>query len=379
MNRLSGKEKIVQLDEGEVYGSVHGSSERVTVESEVDKKNKYYYVSVKKTKPYTHHSLLFPQVKDKWPLLLYTRGPLASLILSLQLHEYVEFCAVKRSSLLVNGTLVVRMPGSREEVMMEAGLTVSEKRRLFKVMKSVKEISELDGDGYDGNGNGNGNGDSNGVDTTTPTVSNTTLDTTSTIPNTTSNSQSTATWLRESFDVSADSRLGQLIFYCALRCPSLSHALSLPLPSALRALKALQGGLAAVGTDLVTCAWSSSELAQAAGRGVALRGAVQVMSATDCVEAQERLSRRGEVARVQPGEGVLHRWTVLVEGDSSFLGGECELFIVPPRSELNETDWTLSILQLPSETGYCSGGSGKGKEGKGYSHYCSAVECLVTW
>ena len=106
---------------------------------------------------------------------------------------------------------------------------------------------------------------------------------------------------------------------------------------------------------MVICQWSSSELAQAAGRKGALLGTVQVMNRADCLLAQEWLSRREEVRITRDCPGKLYRWIYLMR---SFVSGQNELFTVPPRSEVNDTEWALNILQLLPESGYCSQGTG---------------------
>ncbi len=248
-------------------------------------------------------------------MVFYGRGPLAGMLVDLKLTEYVEFCAVSRCSLLLSRTTLLPLPLSKEEVMLEPQLTLSEKRRLFKILKSLTEMNEADSDGV-----------------------------------------LFADWLKEKFEVDHWSRLGQLILYCAGRCSTVAEGQTLLLSEALSSLRVLEVSMTAIGAGFVICGWGSSELAQAACRKSALHGTVQVMNRPDCLRAKGELERRSELKVQVAGRRELYRWVFLMR---SFLSGECELFTVPPRSEVNDTDYTLNLLQLPCETGYCSSGTGK--------------------
>jgi hypothetical protein len=201
--------------------------------------------------------------------------------------------------------------------MMEPLLTLSEKRRLFKVLQTVGSLNDIE--------------------------------------NYCTTQLNMAQWLKDDFNVEISSRLGQLIFYCVLRCSSLSDALTCSLSTALHSLKALHESVSVAGAGMVICQWSSSELAQAAGRKAALLGTVQVMSKEDCVIARDHLPRTDEVRIARDSPGRLYRWIYLMR---SFVSGQNELLTVPPGSEVNETEWTLNILQLSPETGYTCPGTG---------------------
>lgn len=232
-------------------------------------------------------------------------------------------------SLLLTATTVIPLPLSKEAVMLEASLTLSEKRRLFRALKALASLP--------------------------------TPDSPASVP--------AAAWLQGQHEISPDSRLGQLILYGACRCASALEATTqLSLSAAIDALRSLEAGLRSVGTGLVLCQWGSSELSQAACRRSALHGAIQIMNPGDCARARQELPRAREVFR-RPGSGrTLHRWAFLVRrwaesaqwwSSSSSSSGSAALFTVPPNSDVNPTQWTLNILQLSSSNGYCSSPSGK--------------------
>lgn len=250
---------------------------------------------------------------DKWPVVFYARGPLAQMLLDLSLTDYLEFGALSRGSLWLERRCLVAVPVSKEQVMLEPLLTLPEKRRLFSVIKSLMGLGEgLEEDGL------------------------------------------LVEYLRER-GIGSDDRVFKLLMYAALQCPSTTAASEMTISTAKATLACHRQSVEHLqtGSPFVFALWGTgSELAQAACRRAALNGVIQIMN-HDLIGEARRVAE-SQINR-EPTGRVLYRWTFLRD-EVLFPGSATEMFCIPPRCELNGSEYSINILQLTPSTRFCPPG-----------------------
>jgi RAB protein geranylgeranyltransferase component A len=259
---------------------------------------------------------------DPSPIVFYARGPLADLILELELTEYTDFMAVEHQFIWPSRQVLIALPFSKEQVMLEPALTLLEKRKLTKLL-GLAAASALD-----------------------PKNEN----------------QETLADLLSREQVPFESRVFQLIAYGACRCSSLQEVTQLSLKSAVKVLESLRASIHHLGGQcpFILPLWGSSELSQAACRKAAVSSCIQILgkSFEDVQEAQIAFTNKLEKQNLVPCSQ--KRKAFLLDRPILGINGTA-LITIPPSSDLNPRPDApaINILQSTSASNCCPSGTCK--------------------
>lgn len=292
--------KVLQIDENSVYGGPEAGSHKISLPSG----NHFIY--------------------DPSPIVFYSRGPLADLILDLELTEYTDFMAIENQFIWPSQQVLLALPFSKEQVMLEPALTLLEKRKLSKLFSLAATM-------------------------------------TSSLEN---ENQETLADLLAKEQVPPESRVFQLIAYCACRCSSLQEVSQLSLKSAVKALESLRASIHHLNAQspFVLPLWGSSELSQAACRKAAVSGCTQILgkSFSEVQEAQIEFKNKIDNQSFVPCSQ--KRKTFLLDRPVLGINGTA-LITIPPSSDLNPRPDApaINILQLTSDSNCCPSGTCKTK------------------
>lgn len=292
--------RVLQIDQNSYYGGPEAGSHKTST-SNVDS-----------------------FIHDPSPIVFYARGPLSDLLLSLHLTDYLDFMAVSQQFLWPAQSVLIPLPLSKEQVMLEAGLTLMEKRKLVKLL------------------------------TTAATMISDNI---------------TLADLLSRENLTPESRVFQLISYAACRCTSLQEVKSLSLKSVAEILDSLRSSvnhLAPAQSPFVIPLWGSSELSQAACRRAAVSGCIQILGHS--VESIQMLGQSAESVQISSNETVtrndvavsMSRMSLLINRPVLGITGT-SLITIPPSSDLipRPDASCINILQLTSESKCCPLGTCK--------------------
>ena len=254
------------------------------------------------------------------PIVFYARGPLSSLLLSLELTEYCEFIAIENQYIWSSPQVLIPLPLSKEQVMLEPSLTLLEKRKLGKLLGLFVAA----------------------VIAASPENVNISLGT---------------LLIRE--NLPPESRVFQLIAYGACRCASLEEVNSLPIKSAVKILESLRQSTNYLDkkaqSPFVIPIWGSSELSQAACRKAAVFGCTQILGKS-IKDVHECGIKYGRAQENTPNSTEVVRKTFLLNRPILGINGSA-LITIPPQCDLLKSTSPLSILQLTSDSKCCPSGT----------------------
>ena len=263
-------------------------------------------------------------IYDPSPIVFYARGPLADLILDLDLTEYTDFMAIEHQFIWPSQQVLIALPFSKEQVMLESALTLLEKRKLSKLLGLAAVLAS--------------NPENENPDTLADLLA------------------------RE--QVPPESRVFQLIAYGACRCSSLREVNQLSIKSAVKVLESLRTSIHHLNGQcpFVFPLWGSSELSQAACRKAAVSGCIQILgkSFKDVQEAQITFINKLEKHNLVPC--AQKRKTFLLDRPILGINGTAPALItIPPSSDLNPRSDApaINILQITSDSNCCPPGTCK--------------------
>ena len=228
--------------------------------------------------------------------------------------------AIEHQYIWPSQQVLIALPFSKEQVMLEPALTLLEKRKLSKLLGLAAALA---------------------------------------LNPENENSVTLADLLTRE-QVPPESRVFQLIAYGACRCSSLQEINQISLKSAVKVLESLRASInhLNVSSPFVIPLWGSSELSQAACRKAAVSGCIQILgkSFKDVQDAQINFKNKIEQQNLVPCDQI--RKTFLLNRPILGINGTA-LITVPPSSDLNpQTDSSaVNILQLTSDSNCCPSGT----------------------
>lgn len=230
--------------------------------------------------------------------------------------------AIEQQFIWPSRQVLIALPFSKEQVMLEPALTLLEKRKLSKLLGLAAALVLNSESG---------------------------------------NSDSLADLLARE-QVPPESRVFQLIAYGACRCSSFQEISKISIKSAVTRLETLRASINHLGgqSPFVVPLWGSSELSQAACRKAAVSGCIQILgkSLKDVQDAQINFINVVEKHNQVPSQQ--SRKAFLLDRPILGINGTA-LITVPPSSDLNPQPDApaINILQLTLDSNCCPPGTCK--------------------
>ena len=327
---VKGK-RVLQIDPNSFYGGPQAGTHKVAL-SPHDPLN-----------PHPSRSFI---LHDPSPIIFYARGPLSELLLSLELTEYLEFMAIDQQYIWPSERVLIPLPLSKEQIMLEGSLTLLEKRKFTKLLGFAATL----------------------------------------LASSSANATATLGELFRREGVDPESRVFQLIAYGACRCSSLQEVESLSLNSTMNILESLRESINHLngrGSPFVLPLWGSSELSQAACRKAAVFGCTQILekSITDIQAANINFNNSIVQSHTDNNYNYsIFRATWVLNGPVLGLSGNV-LITVPPSSDLipNPSASSINILQLTSDSHCCPPGTCKSSSVEMHTFLILFVGIVYLW
>ena len=295
----------MQIDQNSFYGGPQAGTNKIPLSS--------------------HNSFIF---HDPSPIIFYARGPISDLLLSLDLAEYIEFTAIDEQFIWPSERMLIPLPLSKEQVMLEPSLTLLEKRKLSKLLGFAALLAAAS---------------------------------TSSVVNQENRVIVTLGDLLRKEGVNPESRVFQLIAYGACRCSSPEEVDTLSIQSTVSILESLRESinhLSGRGSPFVLPLWGSSELSQAACRKAAVFGCTQILGTFlhEIQTANIQFKSSVQITETRLRSVFRAAWLL----DQSVLGLSGNVLItIPPSSDLipDAVASAISVLQLSSDSKCCPPGT----------------------
>jgi RAB protein geranylgeranyltransferase component A len=239
--------------------------------------------------------------------------------LSLGLTDYTEFTAVESQFIWTMPRKLISIPLSKEQVMLEASLSLLEKRKLSKLLNSLSS---------------------------------------------TEGPQSTTLFdFLASEDIHSESLVFQLIAFGVCRCNSLHEVRKLSISRTIEILQAFKASVmhldGRAGPFVVPC-WGSSELAQAACRRAAVNGSIQMFNKSLSVLQGEEEEIEFKSVFKQQSATAPQTFRSCLLLNSPILGiGATAIVTIPPNCIDIRCEKVINILQLTSDSKCCPKGTCK--------------------